>query len=407
VLTAHPTEVQRKSILDAEREIARLLAERDLPLTPRERATTPNCCARASPPLWQTRMLRYTKLTVADEIENALSYYRITFLRELPALYDDIEADIDSQLPRARRAAELPPYLQMGSWIGGDRDGNPTSRRHHAAALKRQATTIFDYYLDEVHTLGAELSISTLMVAASPELLALADASPDHSEHRADEPYRRALIGIYARLAATARALGVATSCARKSVRRALRQPGRAWPTWRCWSPRCTPTTGPRWSSRAWPAEARRGNLRLPPGHAGHAPELGRPRARAGRALAKAQVEADYAGLTKSARSRCCWANCATAPAVLAVHAVSDETERAGHPARGPRDPRRYGERAIRNYIISHTETVSDLLEVLLLQKEPACCASKATRQALELMVIPLFETIPTCAAPPASCAAG
>jgi phosphoenolpyruvate carboxylase len=172
-------------------------------------------------------MLRYTKLTVADEIENALSYYRITFLRELPALYDDIEADIAAS-PRARPrrgTAALPADGQLDR--RRPRRQSQRQRRHHAAALKRQATTIFDYYLDEVHTLGAELSISTLMVAASPELLALADASPDHSEHRADEPYRRALIGIYARLAATARALGVATSCARKSVRRALRQPGR------------------------------------------------------------------------------------------------------------------------------------------------------------------------------------
>src|SRR5450830_1655201 len=133
VLTAHPTEVQRKSILDAEREIARLLALRDQPLTPKElRDNTALLRARIAT-LWQTRMLRYTKLTVADEIENALSYYRITFLRELPALYDDIEEEINAQFPSRLRAktssrttpAELPPFVQMGSWIGGDRDGNP------------------------------------------------------------------------------------------------------------------------------------------------------------------------------------------------------------------------------------------------------------------------------------------
>jgi phosphoenolpyruvate carboxylase len=105
-------------------------------------------------------MLRYSKLTVADEIENALSYYRITFLRELPGLYDDIEADIASHY--GERQAVDAPYVQMGSWIGGDRDGNPNvngSTMEHA--LTRQATTILDFYLDEVHTLGAELSIST------------------------------------------------------------------------------------------------------------------------------------------------------------------------------------------------------------------------------------------------------
>jgi phosphoenolpyruvate carboxylase len=81
VLTAHPTEVQRKSILDAERDIARLLAERDMPLTPREQAQNLHMLRVRVTTLWQTRMLRYTKLTVADEIENALSYYRITFLK--------------------------------------------------------------------------------------------------------------------------------------------------------------------------------------------------------------------------------------------------------------------------------------------------------------------------------------
>src|SRR5450830_1411440 len=214
VLTAHPTEVQRKSILDAEREIARLLALRDSPLTPKELRDNTELLRARIATLWQTRMLRYTKLTVADEIENALSYYRITFLRELPALYDDIEEEINAQFPSRSRArttpAELPPFVQMGSWIGGDRDGNPNvNAGTMQRALQRQSTTIFDFYLDEVHALGAELSISTLMVDASAELLALADTSPDTSNHRADEPYRRALIGVYARLAATARNLGV------------------------------------------------------------------------------------------------------------------------------------------------------------------------------------------------------
>src|SRR5450830_669683 len=177
VLTAHPTEVQRKSILDAEREIARLLALRDSPLTPKELRDNTELLRARIATLWQTRMLRYTKLTVADEIENALSYYRITFLRELPALYDDIEEEINAQFPSRLRAktssrttpAELPPFVQMGSWIGGDRDGNPNV---NAGTMQRQSTTIFDFYLDEVHALGAELSISTLMVDASAELLA-------------------------------------------------------------------------------------------------------------------------------------------------------------------------------------------------------------------------------------------
>jgi phosphoenolpyruvate carboxylase len=81
VLTAHPTEVQRKSILDAGREVARLLAARDLPMTAGEKSRNTELLHAEVSKLWQTRMLRYSKLTVDDEIENALSYYRITFLR--------------------------------------------------------------------------------------------------------------------------------------------------------------------------------------------------------------------------------------------------------------------------------------------------------------------------------------
>ena len=103
VLTAHPTEVQRKSILDAGREIARLLAARDLPLPPAEKNRNTQLLHAEIAKLWQTRMLRYSKLTVDDEIENALSFYRITFLRELPALMEDIETEF---------AEQYPPYTQ-------------------------------------------------------------------------------------------------------------------------------------------------------------------------------------------------------------------------------------------------------------------------------------------------------
>ena len=88
--------------------------------------------------------------------------------------------------------------------LGGDRDGNPNVNADTMTqALSRQSNTILEFYLEEVHALGAELSISTLLVAVSPELQAMADASPDSSLHRTDEPYRRALTGMYARLAAT------------------------------------------------------------------------------------------------------------------------------------------------------------------------------------------------------------
>ena len=96
----------------------------------------------------------------------------------------------------------------MGQWIGGDRDGNPNvTAQTLDYALRHQAEVALRYYLTEVHELGRELSMSATLVGVSPEMLALAQASPDSNEHRHDEPYRRALAGMYARLAATLREL--------------------------------------------------------------------------------------------------------------------------------------------------------------------------------------------------------
>ncbi|MGZ8294283.1 MAG: phosphoenolpyruvate carboxylase [Telluria sp.] len=400
VLTAHPTEVQRKSILDAEHDIAHLLAERDLPLTPRERSANLELMRARVATLWQTRMLRYSKLTVADEIDNALSYYRITFLRELPGLYDDIEEEIAAgyQLAGGGVPATAASYVQMGSWIGGDRDGNPNvnagTMQH---ALVRHATTVLDFYLEEVHQLGAELSVSTLMVKVSPALQALADASTDSSPHRVDEPYRRALIGMYARLAATARLLGAAHVT--------LKEVGKAAPY---------ADAQQFGADLAVVADSLRAN---------HGARLIRPRLqRLQRAatifgfhlasldmrqtsdvhervlaelFASAQVEAGYAALDEDAKVTLLLAELAQPRLLYSPYTdYSDETNSELEILRAAQEIRtRYGQRAIRNYIISHTETVSDLLEVLLLQKETGLL--RPTSGQLDVMVIPLFETIP------------
>jgi phosphoenolpyruvate carboxylase len=399
VLTAHPTEVQRKSILDAEHDIARLLAERDLPLTPKEQVRNLQLLHARIATLWQTRMLRYSKLTVADEIENALSYYRITFLRELPALYDDIELEIGAQYrgrdPRLGEAA----YVQMGSWIGGDRDGNPNvnagTMQH---ALVRQSTTIFDFYLEEVHALGAELSTSTLMVDVSPALQDLADASTDVSPHREDEPYRKALIGIYARLASTARELG-ATNILRREV-------GHADP-YRDAAGFCSDL-----QVIAHSLAGHHGAMLVKPRLAGlmraarifgfHLASLDMRQSSDvhERVLAelfeRAGAEADYAALSEEDKVRLLLSELAQ-PRLLYTpyEAYSDETMSELAILRAAGDIRqRYGARAIRNYIISHTETVSDLLEVMLLQKETGLLRVSGGGDC-DVMVIPLFETIP------------
>lgn len=208
VLTAHPTEVQRKSILDLQKQIAKLLMERDrLRLTPDESADNEHALRRAVLTLWQTRILRELRLTVEDEIENGLSYYQYTFLSEIPRLYAELE---DALSEGALDTGAVASFLRMGSWIGGDRDGNPfVTHEVMEHALAQHAGTIMEFYLAQISALGQELSQSVRIVAVTPDLERLAGQSRDQSAHRRDEPYRKALVAVYARLYATATSLGL------------------------------------------------------------------------------------------------------------------------------------------------------------------------------------------------------
>jgi phosphoenolpyruvate carboxylase len=204
VLTAHPTEVQRRSTLDRENAIAGLLADRDRYVhTPEEVARSERSLRREIVTLWQTRMLRLVKPTVTDEIENALTYYRLTFLSEVPRLYADFEDLLDQELGGGG-PWRLPPLLRIGSWIGGDRDGHSlVDHEVLVYAVRQQTRVVLEHYLEQVRELGAELSVSSVMAGVLPEVEERARLTPDPSERQADEPYRRMLVATYARLAAT------------------------------------------------------------------------------------------------------------------------------------------------------------------------------------------------------------
>jgi phosphoenolpyruvate carboxylase len=209
VLTAHPTEVRRKSTIDREMEIAALLDRRErVQLTPEELEASDEQLRREVLTLWQTNLLRRTKLTVLDEVANGLSFYDYTFLHEVPRLHCALEDRLNESDSDAR--GELASFLRMGSWIGGDRDGNPfVTAEVMRGTLKMQSSRVLRFYLEELHVLGSELSLAAHLADVSEELRALAGRSPDTSPHRSGEPYRLAVSGIYARLTATALRLDV------------------------------------------------------------------------------------------------------------------------------------------------------------------------------------------------------
>jgi phosphoenolpyruvate carboxylase len=209
VLTAHPTEVRRKSTIDREMEIAQILALRDRQnQTPEEEGACEEALRRAILTLWQTSILRRTRLKVIDEVMNGLSYYDYTFFQQLPRLYASLEDQL-AALDPGWANLELPSFLRMGSWIGGDRDGNPfVTADVLRQALLLQSKHALGFFLEELHCLGGELSLDSHYVSVSEQVQELAKLSPDASPHREGEPYRRAITGIYARLAATAQTLG-------------------------------------------------------------------------------------------------------------------------------------------------------------------------------------------------------
>ena len=394
VLTAHPTEVQRKSILDAERAIARLLAERD-GLLPRELKRNEALIEARVTQLWQTRLLRFSKLTVADEIDNSLSHYQSTFLPEIPRLYADLEADLG--LSGQQRVA---PFLRMGQWIGGDRDGNPNvTAETLQLALRSQADMAIRHHLTELHRLGSELSVSAMLSNVTPEMQALAERSPDTNAHRQDEPYRRALTGMYARLAATLTAL-----TGGEAARHAVAPQNPYTSADECLADlRTIEASLCAHHGEALAATRLRSLIRSVEVFGFHLATVDlrqssdQHEAVVAELLAVARVQANYSALSEGDKREVLLRQLNDARPLRVPHAPYSahtlgelaifDAARIGREQLGPH--------AIRHCIISHTESVSDLLEVLLLQKEAGLMHGLLGEDAhTDLIVVPLFETI-------------
>lgn len=201
VLTAHPTEVRRRAVVEREFEIARLLTLRRHPLGVRAESRLRESLFREIALLWRMRLHRPERIAVSDEIRNALAIVRDAMLPALIELYDDWSGLLEGE-------GEALQPLKFGSWLGGDRDGHPgVDGSTLKLALRSQARVIFNHYSDEVRRLWFDLALSSDLLTVSPELEQLAAAWAQASPHRLDEPYRQALERIWERLSTTANGL--------------------------------------------------------------------------------------------------------------------------------------------------------------------------------------------------------
>lgn len=402
VLTAHPTEVRRKSIIDHRNRIASLMTLRDAGATETpDGDLVDDAIVRQIALLWQTRVLRRERLVVTDEVETALSYLRDVFLPTLPALYQRWDRALGTRVPS---------FLKPGSWIGGDRDGNPfVTADSLRTATSRAAEAAIGHYLDALHELGAELSIASEDADVDPDVFALAEASGDTGESRRDEPYRRAISGIYARLAATHRAL------TGKAPPRPGGLTGEAYPD---------PAALRADLATLARALAKDGGGSLASGGA-----LGRliravetfgfhlatldlrqnsavHERTVAELLKVAGVEADYAALDEGARVSLLRRELANARPLASRYAAYSE-ETAGELAifaAAAEAHARFGPAVIRQSIVSMAKSVSDLLEVNLLLKEAGLYRpgiGEGDADTAAIMAVPLFETIADLEAAP------
>ena len=396
VLTAHPTEVRRKSTLTRELEIAELLDARDgAEGDAEELAANEEQLRRCVLILWRTNMLRQTRLRVIDEVANGLSYYDYTFFRELPRLYGAVEDALDA-LGGRRGAKPIPPFLQIGSWIGGDRDGNPyVTAEVLNEAVRQQSARALAYYLDQLHELGGVLSLATSLVPVSAELAALAERAGDDSATRQDEPYRRAIAGMYSRLARTARELDHVV---------ALRRPIVDAPAYGGVGELVADLDVIDASLKAnGGAIIARGRLRglrravdvfgfhLAPIDLRQNSDV--HERTVAEILAAAEPGLDYRSLSETERVALLRRELVSPrPLVSPFIAYSDETAGELGVFRAAAAIRKtYGPGAIRTSIISKADSVSDMLELALILKEVGLVSAEGTAA---LSLVPLFETI-------------
>jgi phosphoenolpyruvate carboxylase len=396
VITAHPTETRRRTVFVTQHRITglmRLHAEghtqtddgRDIELELRRQVLT----------LWQTALIRLSRLQITDEIDVGLRYYPAALFEVIPQVNSEVRDALRARWPDARLLSG--PILQPGSWIGGDRDGNPNV----TADVVRRATgsaafTALAHYLAELTDLEQELSLSARLISITPELAELAEACPENA--RADEPYRRAVRVIRGRLTATATEildrqpqheldLGLTRYVTAAELRADLDAVDAS-----------LRTRGSGLLADDRLALLREGvrvfgfhlcGLDMRQNSDVHEEVVGE-------LLAWAGVHPDYGTLGEDERVEMLAAELSTRRPLVGDRAELSDLARSelGVMAAAAHAVRRYGTAAVPNYVISMCQSVSDVLEAAILLKEAGLLDASGPEPYCPVGISPLFETI-------------
>jgi phosphoenolpyruvate carboxylase len=396
VITAHPTETRRRTVFDTQHRITQLMRLHarghtktddgaDIEIELRRRVLT----------LWQTALVRLSRLQITDEIAVGLRYYSAAFFDVVPKVNAGVRDALRGRWPDADLLPE--PILRPGSWIGGDRDGNPNV----TADVVRLATgsaayAALNHYTAELSALEQELSMSSRLVAVTDELKKLAEDCDEPA--RADEPYRRALRVIHARLTATAAQI----LDEQPDNRLDLGLPPYSTPG-EMLADLDTVDSSLRAHGSTLLADDRLAHLREALRVFGfHLSGLDMRQNSdvheevVAELLAWAGVHPDYRSLSEDERVNILAEELGTRrPLVGDREQLSELAQKElAIIAAGARAVEIYGPPAVPNYIISMCRSVSDLLEAGILLKESGLVDAAADEPYCPVGIVPLFETI-------------
>jgi phosphoenolpyruvate carboxylase len=396
VITAHPTETRRRTVFDTQHRITELMRLRlHGQSTTGDGRDVGNELRRHILTLWQTALVRLSRLKIQDEIETGLRYYAAAFFEVIPQVNAEVRAALQARWPDAGLLEA--PILRPGSWIGGDRDGNPNVTAEVVRlATGNAAYTALAHYFAELAKLEQELSMSKRLVRTSDALVALADAC--HEPAREDEPYRRALRVTHARLTATARQIldrrpeheldlgmqpyieAAELLADLDTIDKSLRANGSAVLA----DDRLARL---REAVRVFGFHLSGLDLRQNSDvHEEVIAEL----------LAWAGVHSDYTSLSEAERVEILAAELATRRPLTGPDAELSELARKELDivAAAARAVQVFGPPAVPNYIISMCQSVSDMLEAAILLKEAGLLDASSDQPYAPVGVVPLFETI-------------